>query len=77
MRHNFFDYVLKQNLSIKTENSYALFVEMNQLLAVALPMIENLFLPGKGSSESCEESKKGKSQIIFRLMQVKSHTCMI
>lgn len=38
-------------------------------------MIEGLFLPGKGSSESCEKGKKGESQIIFRLIQVKSHTC--
>lgn len=40
-------------------------------------MIESLFLPGKGSSESCEKGKKGESHIIFRLIQVKSHTCMI
>lgn len=40
-------------------------------------MIEILFLPGKGSSESSEEGKKGKSQIIFWLIQIKSHTCMI
>lgn len=35
-------------------------------------MIESLFLPGKGSSESNEKGKKGKSQIISRLIQVKS-----
>lgn len=55
-----------------------MFVENeSNLLAEFLPMIESLFLPGKGSSESCEKGKKGKSQIIFRLIQVKSHTCMI
>lgn len=55
-----------------------MFVEIeSKLLAAFLPMIESLFLPGKGSSESSEKGKKGKSQIIFRLMPLKSHTCMI
>lgn len=34
-------------------------------------MIEILFLPGKGSSESSEKGKKGKSQIILKLIQIK------
>ena len=38
-----------------------------------LLMIETLFLPGKGSSESSEKGKKGELQIIFRLIQLKSH----
>lgn len=33
-------------------------------------MIEILFLPGKGSSESSEKGKKGKSQIILKLIQI-------
>ena len=49
----------------------------SKLFAAFLPMIESLFLPGKGSSESGEKGKKGKSQIIFRLMQDKSYTCLI
>lgn len=34
-------------------------------------MIEILFLPGKGSSESSEKGKKGKSQIILKLIQIR------
>lgn len=49
----------------------------SSLCSEFLPMIESLFLPGKGSSESFEKGKKGKSKIIFRLIQVKSYTCMI
>lgn len=68
----------KKSIDIKIVNKDAVFVENeSKLLAAFLPMIESLFLPGKGSSESSEKGKKGKSQIIFRLIQVKSHTCMI
>lgn len=40
-------------------------------LAAFLPTIEILFLPGKCSSESSEKGKKGKSQIILKLIQIK------
>lgn len=47
------------------------FVQTESALAAFLPMIEILFLPGKGSSESSEKGKKGKSQIILKLIQIK------